>query len=118
MLSYRGERIHHYWREIIVESWIGIPVEARRLLATLTLGTLLSTGCAVQDRSVSTGADLRKLPEEEPRVVDCLLPSQVRHLGTQLTYLSPRQAIKTSARDCEIRGGSQQGPSATSSLSN
>jgi hypothetical protein len=82
-------------------------------LLTLTLGTLLSTGCAGQDRSVSAGADLRKLPEEEPRVVDCLLPSQVRHLGTQLTYLSARQVIKTSARNCEIRGGSQQGPSAT-----
>jgi hypothetical protein len=52
-------------------------------LLTLTLGTLLSTGCAGQNRSVSAGADLRK-PEEEPRVVDCLLPSQVRHLG-QLT---------------------------------
>jgi hypothetical protein len=87
-------------------------------LLTLTLGTLLSAGCAVQDRGVSAGADLRKLPEEESRVVDCLLPSQVRQLGTQLTYLSARQVIKTSARDCEIRGGSQQGPSATSSLSN
>jgi len=125
-----------------VESRIGTPVEATRPVALkesrargfrgwsllrgtariglliLTLGTLLSAGCAVQDRNVSAGANLRKLPEEESRVVDCLLPSQARHLGTQLTYLSARQAIKTSATDCEIRGGSPQEPSAKSSSSN
>lgn len=37
--------------------------------------------------------------------VDCLLPSQIRSLGTKLNYLAPRNAIKTSAIDCEIRGG-------------
>jgi len=122
-----------------MESWIDRPVEARSLLAmketrawhlrvwsllrrtarfdflTLTIGILLSPGCAVQDQSVPAGVHLEILPEDELRVVDCLLPSQVRHLGPQLTYLSARQAIKTSARDCEIRGGSQQGPSPKSS---
>jgi len=38
-------------------------------------------------------------------VVDCLLPSQVRKLGSLLTYLSARRPIKTTAADCEIRGG-------------
>ena len=37
-------------------------------------------------------------------VVDCLLPSQVRRLGT-MTYAAARKAIKTSTQDCEIRGG-------------
>ncbi|MGH8502243.1 MAG: caspase family protein [Gammaproteobacteria bacterium] len=37
--------------------------------------------------------------------VDCLLPGQVRKLGKRLTYLSPRRPIKTTAVDCEIRGG-------------
>ncbi len=37
--------------------------------------------------------------------VDCLLPGQVRQLGTRMTYLTPGRAIKTSAADCEIRGG-------------
>ena len=37
--------------------------------------------------------------------VDCLLPSQIRSLGTQVTYLAARKAIKTTALDCEIRGG-------------
>src|SRR5215472_6831110 len=42
---------------------------------------------------------------EKLLVVDCLLPSQIRRLGGQVTYLSARRAVKTSARDCEIRGG-------------
>ncbi len=37
-------------------------------------------------------------------VVDCLLPSQVRRLGT-MTYAAARKAIKTSTLECEKRGG-------------
>jgi len=37
-------------------------------------------------------------------VVDCLLPGQVRRLG-QRTYLTARRPIKTTAAQCEIRGG-------------
>jgi uncharacterized caspase-like protein/multidrug efflux pump subunit AcrA (membrane-fusion protein) len=37
-------------------------------------------------------------------VVDCLLPGQVRKLG-KMTFLTARRPIKTSAQDCEIRGG-------------
>jgi TPR repeat protein len=38
-------------------------------------------------------------------IVDCLLPGQVRKLGSQMTYLSARRPIQTTAQDCEIRGG-------------
>ena len=38
-------------------------------------------------------------------VVDCLLPGQIRKLGSQMTYLSSRRPVKTTAGDCEIRGG-------------
>lgn len=38
-------------------------------------------------------------------VVDCLLPGQVRKLGSQMTYLSQRRPIRTTAADCEVRGG-------------
>jgi hypothetical protein len=37
--------------------------------------------------------------------VDCLLPGQVRQLGRHNTYISPRRPVKTTASDCEIRGG-------------
>lgn len=38
-------------------------------------------------------------------VVDCLLPGQVRRIGTKVTYLSQRRPAKTTAGDCEVRGG-------------
>lgn len=38
-------------------------------------------------------------------IVDCLLPGQVRKLGTSMTYMTPKRPVKTSAVDCEIRGG-------------
>jgi uncharacterized caspase-like protein len=38
-------------------------------------------------------------------IVDCLLPGQVRKLGQSLTYMTPKRPVKTSAVDCEIRGG-------------
>lgn len=38
-------------------------------------------------------------------IVDCLLPGQVRQLGTKIVYLSARRPVKTSAARCEISGG-------------
>ncbi|MBL8442695.1 MAG: caspase family protein, partial [Zoogloeaceae bacterium] len=38
-------------------------------------------------------------------VVDCMLPGQVRRLGTQMTYLSARRAAKISGEECALRGG-------------
>ena len=52
--------------------------------------------------------DAATLPAEKVDkllVVDCLLPGQVRKLGGALTYLTPRRPVKTTAFECEIRGG-------------
>lgn len=38
-------------------------------------------------------------------LVDCLLPGQIRSLGTSMTYLTPRRSVKATQRDCAIRGG-------------
>jgi TPR repeat protein len=46
-----------------------------------------------------------RLKADRLLTVDCLLPGQVRQLGMSMTYLAPRRAIKTSAGDCEVRGG-------------
>jgi caspase domain-containing protein/Sel1 repeat-containing protein len=73
-------------------------------LATL-VGVLLQAGCASQDRAATAQPGPGPGKTDDFLVVDCLLPSQVRKLGQHFTYLAPRQAIKTSARDCEIRGG-------------
>lgn len=41
---------------------------------------------------------------DELYIVDCLLPGQVRRLGS-MQYLSPRRAVRTTTADCRIRGG-------------
>lgn len=38
-------------------------------------------------------------------IVDCLLPGQVRRLGIRSTYVSAREPVRTTARECRIRGG-------------
>jgi len=42
---------------------------------------------------------------DELYIVDCLLPGQVRQMGGNFTYLSARRPIRTTAKDCAIRGG-------------
>jgi Caspase domain/Sel1 repeat len=38
-------------------------------------------------------------------VVDCLLPGQIRQLGTMTTYVTERRPVRTTIEDCRIRGG-------------
>ncbi|MGB0848097.1 MAG: caspase family protein [Thiolinea sp.] len=73
------------------------------LSITVALGLSLSA-CSGNIKRV----DLSKLDGaaiNEFLIVDCLLPGRVRQLGTSLTYLGPRRAIRTSGSDCAIRGG-------------
>ena len=70
--------------------------------AAFLIGIL--AGCASQTQQAELTATDRP-DADELLVVDCLLPSQIRKLGQSLTYLAPRRAVKTAARDCEIRGG-------------
>lgn len=75
--------------------------------AAIAVGTILLAACA---RNVSK-EEMAKATEgyiEDTNklfVVDCLLPGQVRKLGSQMTYLSSRRPIRTTAADCEVRGG-------------
>lgn len=73
------------------------------------VATALLVGCATQPPAPEASAaravegyieDVDKL-----NVVDCLLPGQLRKLGSQMTYLSGRRPIRTTEADCEVRGG-------------
>ncbi len=78
------------------------PARASRLLVAAL--AVLSAACA----SAGTQATTRPTGPgtvEGFMVVDCQLPGQIRQLGGQVTYVTARRAIKTAARDCEIRGG-------------
>lgn len=79
-----------------------------RLLVPLLLAL---AGCVSSPSSVITPEQHAAAPSastprraEELFVVDCLLPGQLRKLG-RMTFLAPRRPVKTSAQDCEIRGG-------------
>lgn len=49
---------------------------------------------------IAASADANKL-----MIVDCLLPGQVRKLGSRAVYLTARRAVKVTASECEVRGG-------------
>lgn len=69
------------------------------------------SGCVATTGGTDGDAALASLPAgdfrqvEDLMLVDCLLPGQVRQLGRQMTYLSPRRRVKTTKSDCGIRGG-------------
>jgi predicted nucleic acid-binding Zn-ribbon protein len=89
---------------------ISAPRRSRRLVVrgTALLGVLALAGpLAPVPRLGTASAQVAPHPAktDEFLVVDCLLPGQVRRLGQKLTMLTARRAIKTSQRDCEIRGG-------------
>ncbi|MGH7354290.1 MAG: caspase family protein [Candidatus Rokuibacteriota bacterium] len=77
-----------------------------RLLLIATV--LVQVTCGSLDTSPSALAQTAPAGPgraEDFMVVDCLLPGQMRQLGGQVTYVTARRAIKTSARTCQIRGG-------------
>lgn len=82
-----------------------IPHSVSRAIP-FSLAVCILTGC-VSDG----GLDQTQLKLKDPRsadpfdVVNCLLPGQIRQLGTQVTYVTERRPIRTTAEDCAIRGG-------------
>ena len=73
-------------------------------LTGLILGFLL--GCASDRGAGFSGLELKDPRGADPfDVVDCLLPGQIRQLGSQVTYVTERRPVRTTAEDCAIRGG-------------
>jgi uncharacterized protein len=72
------------------------------LVLLLTACSNTSNDTAKADAEAQTIASAPKT--DDYQVVDCLLPGQVRSLGSS-TYLTPRRPVLTTAADCRIRGG-------------
>ncbi|MBS3954834.1 MAG: caspase family protein [Methylomicrobium sp.] len=83
--------------------------KTQSLMLVMTGLLLFAPGCQTTDPNSPEGMRAMEgySPAETDKlfIVDCLLPGQVRKLGTQMTYLTARRAIKTSAGECEVRGG-------------
>lgn len=79
-----------------------------RALQQLLAGTaaaLITVVGAFVPQPADAAQRVDKVQVDELYVVDCLLPGQIRQLGGSMTYLSARRPIRTTAKDCEIRGG-------------
>jgi hypothetical protein len=83
-----------------IAKWASVLLVVSVLFSSLGCGAVTETARFMSDQS-----SLPPRSADELLVVDCLLPSQIRKLGRSMVYLSPRRPIKTSAQDCEIRGG-------------
>ena len=77
----------------------------RNLVFIFSLLITFLAGCQETVRPTEAQVQVARKDVNKLLVVDCLLPSQVRKLGGQLTYLAARQPIRTTAINCEIRGG-------------
>jgi len=75
----------------------------------------LASMCLLMGCTSKSDQDLRSGPHvsgmelstdpDDLMVVDCLLPGQVRKLGRQMSFLTPRRPVRTTALECRIRGG-------------
>ena len=64
-----------------------------------------STSQAIESSPSTTSQDIVSAQENAFDVVDCLLPGQVRRLGAQMIYMTPRRPVRSTVEDCIIRGG-------------
>lgn len=76
----------------------------------LLLGATLSAGCATDAPPVDSATAVLNAVNgpggaDQLEVVDCLLPGQIRQLGTQVTYVTERRPVRATKEDCAIRGG-------------
>jgi hypothetical protein len=84
----------------IMNSLPNCPVFLRFAVLVAAIGLAVGSGVAppvAQAQSVRNAEDLL--------IVDCLLPGQIRRLGSQVTYMSARRPVRTTQADCQIRGG-------------
>ncbi len=94
-----------------LESLVNTHTTTWAVFLCLALG--LMSGCAAQPGQGGSPSDSSPVaataspPQHEDAfsTVDCLLPGQLRRLGTHVTYVTARRPIRTTAEDCAIRGG-------------
>src|SRR5215813_13990115 len=79
----------------------------RNSRARLPLGVLFTAMTCVAGAlaPVPRAQAIAQRNPEDLLIVDCLLPGQVRKLGSHSSFMSARRPVRTSQADCEIRGG-------------
>jgi hypothetical protein len=84
-------------------------LKRRTLFVAMAITALTVAACATQPKDSNSAftdsSSLSTIEDGRTDLVDCLLPSRVRKLGQNLTYLAPRRSEKMTATQCKIRGG-------------
>ncbi|MCU7905298.1 MAG: caspase family protein [Candidatus Thiodiazotropha sp. (ex Epidulcina cf. delphinae)] len=75
------------------------------VVSTLISALISLAGCQSQATKTLPAEAAATGNSDKFLIIDCLLPGQVRKLGSNMTYISPRRPVKTTASECEIRGG-------------
>ena len=84
----------------------GIPISfLTAAILVVVLSACASDPPPVDSVSSVTNAINAPGSSDAYEVVDCLLPGQIRQLGTQVTYVTERRPVRTTKEDCTIRGG-------------
>jgi caspase domain-containing protein/Sel1 repeat-containing protein len=83
-----------------MRSWIGVLGLAAVIVALMSIGDAGGKSKPAKEPDPAKVRDPKEL-----QIVDCLLPGQIRKLGAQQTFMSRRRPMRTTALDCEIRGG-------------
>ena len=68
--------------------------------------TLMVAGCA--GSAQSPGTPVVGGQAAGSALVTCLVPGQFRQLDNNMTFLTGPRPVTTTARDCELRGGTPQ----------
>lgn len=77
-----------------------------RIIVLTSLGVILGcTPAVVSQQELSRAIEGYIVDVNKLAVVDCLLPGQMRKLGSSMTYVSARRPVRTTEADCEVRGG-------------
>ncbi|MEM1090432.1 MAG: caspase family protein [Pseudomonadota bacterium] len=77
----------------------------RKLWLTLAVAVMTGAAGMAGAQKVDPNDYAGAIKVDDLFIVDCLLPPQVRQMGQRFTYLAARKPIRTSAKDCAIRGG-------------
>ncbi len=80
------------------------------ILVVLSIGLFSSCKSNSKQDSQTAGGDTGLSSSEAGSsddfvTVDCLLPGQMRRLGTHVTFVTARRPARVTAQDCAIRGG-------------
>ncbi|BCA53238.1 hypothetical protein W02_03780 [Nitrospira sp. KM1] len=89
-------------------TFLSVKSTARIILPAVMVGLLSSckTEAPPLDSSSSVASAVSAPGNSDDyEVVDCLLPGQIRQLGTMSTYVTERRPVRTTREDCAIRGG-------------